>query len=205
MSTTRPFYAAYASAYDLLVTDPVEPWVRAVHARLPGRVPACILAVTAVRPAPVTPPLATVTRVVEVLQRHGMAPALGGSGLLVALGLTDRANDWDVAVDAPDDAVRAALDEAGLAYRDATDRSGVYATAWRYVIDGGDHDVDLLVRFALRGPDGVEQLPARVTGHWRGLPLGDPAVWLRAYRLLDRPGRADVLERWTARTAPPRR
>lgn len=36
MSGSRPFYAAYAAAYDLLVTDPVEGWVEAVHERLVG-------------------------------------------------------------------------------------------------------------------------------------------------------------------------
>jgi SAM-dependent methyltransferase len=34
VSRTRPFYARHAKAYDLLVTDPVEPWVNAVHERL---------------------------------------------------------------------------------------------------------------------------------------------------------------------------
>lgn len=34
VSRTRPFYADHADAYDLLVTDPVEPWVEAVHERL---------------------------------------------------------------------------------------------------------------------------------------------------------------------------
>lgn len=34
VSETRPFYSAHADAYDLLVTDPVEPWVTAVHERL---------------------------------------------------------------------------------------------------------------------------------------------------------------------------
>ena len=34
VSQTRPFYADNAEAYDLLVTDPVEPWVAAVHDRL---------------------------------------------------------------------------------------------------------------------------------------------------------------------------
>jgi SAM-dependent methyltransferase len=41
MRTERPFYAAHADAYDLLITDPVEPWAEAVHERLPG--PARIL------------------------------------------------------------------------------------------------------------------------------------------------------------------
>ncbi len=34
VSRARPFYAEYAQAYDLLVTDPVEPWAEAVHDRL---------------------------------------------------------------------------------------------------------------------------------------------------------------------------
>ena len=34
VSRTRPFYARHAQAYDLLVTDPVEPWAEAVHERL---------------------------------------------------------------------------------------------------------------------------------------------------------------------------
>jgi SAM-dependent methyltransferase len=31
VSRSRPFYADHAAAYDLLVADPVEPWVEAVH------------------------------------------------------------------------------------------------------------------------------------------------------------------------------
>jgi SAM-dependent methyltransferase len=34
VSRVRPFYADYADAYDLLISDPVEPWVEAVHERL---------------------------------------------------------------------------------------------------------------------------------------------------------------------------
>jgi SAM-dependent methyltransferase len=34
VSRSRPFYSAHADAYDLLITDPVEPWVSAVHRRL---------------------------------------------------------------------------------------------------------------------------------------------------------------------------
>ncbi len=39
----RPFYALHAGAYDLLIQDPVEPWVDAVHDGLAGRAPAYIL------------------------------------------------------------------------------------------------------------------------------------------------------------------
>jgi SAM-dependent methyltransferase len=34
VSAERPFYSRYADAYDLLITDPVEPWVTVVHDRL---------------------------------------------------------------------------------------------------------------------------------------------------------------------------
>lgn len=134
----------------------------------------------------------TVTRVVEALTAHGLNPAVGGSGLLVALGLADVAHDWDVTVDAADTDVTAALTAAGLQYRDGTIHDGIYATGRRYVI----HDVDLLVNFALHTPAGIETLPTRVSGVWRGIPLADPAVWARAYHLLGRGAKAEALERW---------
>jgi SAM-dependent methyltransferase len=34
VSASRPFYGRHADAYDALITDPVEPWVDAVHDRL---------------------------------------------------------------------------------------------------------------------------------------------------------------------------
>ena len=45
VSQVRPFYADYADAYDLLVTDPVGPWVDAVDDRLlaSGSSPAAVL------------------------------------------------------------------------------------------------------------------------------------------------------------------
>lgn len=44
-SVERPFYATHADAYDLLITDPVEPWVDAVHDRITraGLAPAAVL------------------------------------------------------------------------------------------------------------------------------------------------------------------
>jgi SAM-dependent methyltransferase len=45
VSAERPFYSLHADAYDLLITDPVEPWVDAVHDRLvqAHRSPAAVL------------------------------------------------------------------------------------------------------------------------------------------------------------------
>lgn len=137
------------------------------------------------------PPLASVSRVISALQSRNFEPAIGGSGLLVALGLAPLARDWDVTVDAPIAAVLEALETNGLSYQDKTLTSGVYASGRRLVLDG---PVDLLVNFALRGPDGVERMPSHVTDHWHGLPLADPKVWARAYRLLGRIDKALLLD-----------
>lgn len=141
------------------------------------------------------PPREGLDRLLSVLRGQGWQPAVGGSGLLVALGLGTVAHDWDVTVDAPAEAVIVALDRAGLTYRDGTRTDGVYGTDRCLKV----HDqLDLMVNFALRGPDGLEPLPTRVSGTWRGLPLADPVVWARAYQLLGRAEKADRLQRWLA-------
>lgn len=135
--------------------------------------------------------------VVEVLQAEGLRPAIGGSGLLVAHGLSDVANDWDVTLDAAPSTVTGILSRADVQYSDGTyasDRSS--GNCRRYIVNGGDHQVDVVVNFSLRAPTGPIPLPARVTGHWRGLPLADPVVWARAYRLLGKPNKAELLEHW---------
>lgn len=128
-----------------------------------------------------------------------MRPAIGGSGLLVALGLSDVANDWDVTLDTTPSTVTKTLDRADVPYTDRTYPGDRYGTGCRYVVDGGDHQVDVVVNFSLRAATGITALPARVTGEWRGLPLADPVVWARAYRLLDKPDKAELLERWLNR------
>lgn len=35
-----------------------------------------------------------------------------------------------------------------------------------------------------------------MTRTWRGLPIADPDVWLRAYRLMQRHDRAHLLQHW---------
>jgi hypothetical protein len=46
--------------------------------------------------APRTPPFQVVSQVLAALRRHGAEAAIGGSGLLAALGLVDQVRDWDV-------------------------------------------------------------------------------------------------------------
>lgn len=154
----------------------------------------------------VTPSTTAVKAVLAALAARGAPAAVGGSGLLAALGLVDRVRDWDVTTDADARLVRAALDDTGLPYRSAAVRDGLYATRERYVVAAADHEVDVIVGFAVRVPtpaaDETElvSFPTRVSGHWHDLPVADPAVWARAYRLIGRPARAELLERWLAQS-----
>ena len=126
----------------------------------------------------------------------GIVAAVGGSGLLAALRLTDRVRDWDITSDADRQTVQAALTVGRIRYTVLPTGDPPYATASRLRIDGGDHDVDVLIGFAaLRGTE-VIPLPTRVTGRWLGLPLADPQVWADAYRLIGRRDRAEALDRW---------
>lgn len=143
-----------------------------------------------------TPPLPVVASVIAALQGHGAVAAVGASGLLAALGLVDQVRDWDVTTDASTGTVQAALRSTGLPYRRVTAGEGRYASRARFTVSAPDHEVEVLVGFAMRDSGSVVPLPTRVTGSWRGLPVADPAVWLLAYRLLGRDERAAPLQGW---------
>ncbi len=136
---------------------------------------------------PVTPPLGPLLEVVARLERAGIACALGGSGLLVALGLAGTARDWDLTAEAPLE--RLVPIAHGLAYETAGS-SGVHADA-KLMLPGVA--IEVIARFAFHGPRGVIRIPTRVSGRWRGVPLGSPEAWAAAYHLLGRPAKRDLL------------
>jgi len=126
----------------------------------------------------VHPPLAPQHSLLAPLASAGIPHALGGSGLLAALGLVDHVNDWDVTVEIEVDAL-AALYPA--------------ATFTRYGNSGGhaDHKLtfaaertELIVRFAFFVPGGVVRIPTVVTDRWNDVPIGSPAAWAAAYALM---------------------
>jgi hypothetical protein len=143
--------------------------------------------------------LDVVRAVAAALAERSIRVALGGSGLLAALGLADQVRDWDLTTDSEPADVAEALAAAGIAWSRVSSGEGQYATRARLCVDAGDHQVDVIIGFAVRDTGGrIQQLPASVTGSWEGLPLGDPRVWATAYRLLGRTDRAATLDRWLA-------
>jgi hypothetical protein len=136
---------------------------------------------------PATPPLEPLREVVARLAGAGVACALGGSGLLMALGLAERAHDWDLTADAPLERLFPAA--RGLAWT-TCGTSGVHADAKLMLPQIG---TEIIARFAFRVPGGIVRVPTLVTRHWHGVPIGSPEAWLVAYHLLGRPAKRGLL------------
>ena len=142
------------------------------------------------------PPTRTVGRIVAELQSLRLPVAVGGSALLASLGLVTHVRDWDVTSEGEPAEVTSALDRLGLAWSASPAPERPFATRARFVVDADDHEIDVLVGFAAWDRDEVVPLPVHVTGTWLGLPIADPEVWARAYRLIGRAERAELLDAW---------
>ncbi|HEX4923623.1 MAG TPA: hypothetical protein VFV50_06035 [Bdellovibrionales bacterium] len=123
-------------------------------------------------------------------KREGLIVALGGSGLLHALGLTDSVGDWDLTTDAPWSRVERAL--AGLNF-EKREPTAEFASEFWCKIEASGASIDLMGSFAIRDGSRVHRVKTIVTGEWRGIPLGSPREWLAVYELLGRDGKAGTL------------
>ena len=133
------------------------------------------------------PPLAPLADVGRRLDAAGIEWALGGSGLLHALGLASEVRDWDLTVDSDPATTRAALADLAPVLHG---NSGIHADHKLVCCDAA---VEVICRFAFFGDRGVIRIPLRVTRRWNGVPIGSPEAWAVAYTLMiaERPGRAD--------------
>jgi hypothetical protein len=133
------------------------------------------------------PPLEPLRGTVDRLERAGVVVALGGSGLLAALGLTDSVGDWDLTTDAGLDRVRAALAGEGITH---TGPDELHADR-KLTLAGGT--VEVIVGLAFHTRRGLVRIPTWVCGRWRGLPIGSPEAWAVAYHLLGRAAKSEAL------------
>jgi len=133
------------------------------------------------------PPLEPLVKIVAQLERAGIVCALGGSGLLASLGLTERVRDWDLTTDVGIDLVASAL-RGHEGQR--VPPGGIHADH-KLVLAGPK--VEVISRFALRSGSKVVRLPTLVTSRWRGVPVGSPEVWAAGYWLMRRRAKAEKL------------
>lgn len=147
-----------------------------------------------------TPPLPPLHAVSARLARAGLTHALGGSGLLAALGLVDAVNDWDVTVEASPAELEGLF--AGHAFA-MHGNSGCHAD---HKLSFEGQPIELIARFAFFAPEGIVRIPTVVTGRWQGVPLGSPVGWAAAYALMGelenvprRRERAERLFEWLER------
>lgn len=138
--------------------------------------------------------LAAVRTVTRALARRGLKAVLGGSGLLLSLGLVSEVRDWDLMTEASLAEVTAALE--GLRWRPVSAGDPPFATEYRLEITAGDRPVDLFGRFAIRTTGGVCRLPALAAHNWEGVAVCAPEVWVAAYTLMGRTEKADLLRGW---------
>ena len=136
---------------------------------------------------PATPPLEPLLEIIARLQRESIVCALGGSGLLAALGLAGTVRDWDLTAEAP---LERLLPIAHGMRHETAGSDALHADA---KLMFPDLMVEVIAQFAFHAPRGVVRIPTVVTGHWRGVPLGSLEAWAVAYDLLDRPAKRDRL------------
>lgn len=138
------------------------------------------------------PPLGVVQALHADLAARGRV-VLGGSALLYALGLVEQVGDWDLVTDVPAGQVAQVLAARGLAAERVADDSPRFATAALFRVEAGDHQIDVLVDFAIRDGGSVTAIPPRPWHTWNAMSLARPEDWELAYRLMGRVAKADLL------------
>lgn len=134
-----------------------------------------------------SPPLPLLRDFVERLERAGLTVALGGSGLLAALGLGDTVRDWDLTCDDPLDRVVAALDGEPFVHKGSDE---LHADQKLALADG---TVEVILGFAFQVAGAVVRIPTVVSARVEGIPLASPEGWAIAYGLLGREAKSDAL------------
>jgi hypothetical protein len=112
------------------------------------------------------------------LARAGVPAALGGSGLLAALGLVDHVRDWDITAEGEVAAIAALFADKPHAL---AGNSGIHAD---HKVMLPDEDVEVIVNFAFAVEGPVLRIPTLVRGTWKGAPLASPEAWAVAYALM---------------------
>jgi hypothetical protein len=144
-------------------------------------------------------------RITDELKESGISCALGGSGLLHALGLVEQVNDWDLLVECSKEKLLRVIQ--GYSWQEQSSGDGLFASEYR--IQVVPISIDFIGYFALRSTKGIVRLPlekgeAEGKGNrhtWHGIPLSAPETWYVAYKMMGREPKAELLYNCLKHTA----
>jgi len=135
----------------------------------------------------------------QMLSSQNIPHALGGSGLIFALGGSCTVHDWDLTMHTTWDKLQNALNDIPHQYLKC---DGIFATDFRCNLNFLDANFDLMNAFAIKDQNDIYRMPLKVTGHWNGVPLGCPEEWIKVYGLINRPEKVKLLEDCLAKLTP---
>jgi hypothetical protein len=128
--------------------------------------------------------------IADRLRHAGVQFTLGGSCLLFAHGLIKDFDDIDLLTEDKEDKVLVAL--KGIELRKVAE-SGIYSSEFFYKFNYGGCAFDLLGQFNIQGPLGKQRIHSVPRGTWNGIPLGSLKIWRKAYELMGRPDKVDLI------------
>lgn len=147
-------------------------------------------------------------RMTDKLKESGISYALGGSGLLHALGLVEQVNDWDLLVECSKEKLLKVIE--GYSWQEQSSGDGLFASEYR--IQVVPISIDFIGYFALRSTKGIVKLPIDkghgegkrnregYKGSWQGIPLSTPETWYVAYKMMGRESKAELLYNYLKHT-----
>ncbi len=136
-----------------------------------------------------TPNLEQLQGIISKFRECRLKAALGGSGLLYALGLTEVVHDWDLTTNEPLHEVMRCLN--GFHVIEKRRVSETFRS--EYILVLPDEDVEIIGGYAIRCGRDTCHLPTIIGGSWREVPTASPEVWAVAYYLMGRLDKAELL------------
>jgi len=139
------------------------------------------------------PDLEELQKLSKTLQTANISHALGGSGLLWALGISVEVNDWDITTTCPLEHIESALQDYDYVVHYA---NGIYASDYLIKIVLKNSHVDIIGNFAIKTKTEVISINTIITGYWNDVPLGCPYEWHKAYSAMKRTHKIELLAKY---------
>jgi len=136
-----------------------------------------------------TPNFEQLQVIISKFRECRLKAALGGSGLLYALGLTEVVHDWDLTTNEPLHEVMRCLN--GFHVIEKRRVSETFRS--EYILALPDEDIEIIGGYAIRCGREICHLPSIIGGAWRDVPMASPEVWAVAYDLMGRLDKAELL------------